>query len=72
MHYAICTYHAFFLRPNMVPGQNRCIMRFMQYHCMHYENIDCIRPVLLAGLDEQKSIHAELYKLNVYGKHHSS
>ena len=41
MQYAICNIYTFLLCPHMVPTQNPCIMRFMHYYHMHYDNFNC-------------------------------
>src|SRR6266849_701722 len=41
MQYAICNMHAFSLSTNVVPRQSPCIIRYMHYCCMHYDNFYC-------------------------------
>lgn len=41
MHYAICNMNGFSLRTKVVPLGKLCAMRFMHYHLMHYEIVDC-------------------------------
>src|SRR6266852_7150056 len=54
MQYAICNMHAFLLSTNVVPRQSPCIMRYMHYCCMHYDNFYCISVDYVAYVLEKE------------------
>ena len=42
MHYALCKNCSLLPRPEFVPHETPCIMRFMHCDRMHYDQLDCI------------------------------